>query len=299
MPSGKGYAHIRELKKSKALHTVCEEAACPNIGECWESGNATFLILGDVCTRDCRFCAVKGGRPSEADWREPVRVAEAAAAMGLRHAVVTSVTRDDLFDGGAEIFAETIRQIREHVPTATVEVLIPDFRGDPQALETVMKARPDILGHNVETVPRLYASVRPQAQYARSLGVLRAAKGLQRDAVTKSGIMVGLGETKDEIAAVMKDLRAVNCDILTLGQYLRPSLRHLPVIRYYAPEEFEELKQAGDSAGFDWVEAGPLVRSSYHAESQARSFSSRSRVRGKVIPTQIVSPGQVEDRRTS
>ena len=270
LPSGETHARLKRLMRRKTLHTVCEEAMCPNLAECWGHGTATFLILGDVCTRSCSFCAVKVGRPEPVDEEEPARVAEAVAAMNLRHAVVTSVNRDDLPDGGAAIFAETIRQIRARVPNCTVEVLIPDFKGDRQALATVMDARPDILDHNVETVPRLYPQVRPQAKYQRSLRVLRTAKELTPNALTKSGIMVGLGETWDELLAVMADLRAVDCDILTIGQYLRPTRTHLPVVRYYTPDEFEALREAGYAVGFRWVESGPLVRSSYHADAQAR-----------------------------
>jgi len=248
------------------LHTVCEEALCPNIGECWGAGTATFLILGDICTRRCGFCNVKTGRPRPLDPQEPERVARAVARMKLRHAVITSVNRDELPDGGARIFAQTIRHIRELVPGCTVEVLIPDFKGSPTALATVMAARPDILNHNVETVPRLYRRVRPQANYRRSLEVLRRARELDGDVITKSGMMVGLGEEWEEILEVMADLRAVDCNVLTIGQYLRPSARHLPVERYYTPQEFDELRAEGERLGFKHVESGPLVRSSYHAE---------------------------------
>lgn len=272
LPSGKTPARVRRLMRSKELNTICEEAHCPNIGDCWGRGTATFLILGEICTRSCRFCAVKLGRPRAVDWAEPDRVAEAAAEMGLRHAVVTSVNRDELPDGGASLFAETVRRIRSRAPGCTVELLIPDFRGDRSAVKTVMDERPDILGHNLETVPRLYPQVRPQARYQRSLDVLRLAKELDSSAVTKSGIMVGLGETREEIEGVMVDLRSVNCDIMTIGQYLRPSQSHLPVVRYCTPDEFEELKEAGYAAGFRWVESGPLVRSSYHADAQAREL---------------------------
>ena len=272
LPSGENHATLKRLMRRKALHTVCEEAMCPNLAECWGRGTATFLILGDVCTRSCGFCAIKMGRPGAVDRDEPARVAEAVVAMNLRHAVITSVNRDDLPDGGAAIFAETIRQIRARQPECTVEMLIPDLKGDRQALATVMAAQPEILNHNVETVPRLYHQVRPQAKYPRSLQVIRTARELNSEALTKSGIMVGLGETWDELLAVMADLRAVDCDILTVGQYLRPSQTHLPVVRYYTPEEFDALKEAGYAAGFRWVEAGPLVRSSYHAEAQAREL---------------------------
>lgn len=259
--------------RSKELHTICEEARCPNIGDCWGRRTATFLILGDVCTRSCRFCAVKSGEPEVTDWEEPVRVAEAVASMNLRHAVITSVSRDELPDGGAGVFAETVRQIRSCAPDCTVELLIPDFQGDRAALKLVMEERPEILAHNVETVPRLYHSVRPKARYQRSLEVLRMAKELDATVLTKSGIMVGLGETSEEARAVMSDLRAVGCDIMTMGQYLQPTASHLPVVSYYTPSEFAEFKSAGDAAGFGWVESGPLVRSSYHADAQARQVT--------------------------
>jgi lipoic acid synthetase len=269
-PWGEDYARLKHLMRGLELHTVCEEAMCPNIGECWGAGTATFLLLGDTCTRNCGFCNVKTGRPRPLDLREPERVARAVAHMKLKHAVVTSVTRDELPDGGAYIFGQTIRHIRELVPDCTVEVLIPDFKGSPAALATVMAARPDILNHNVETVPRLYPRVRPQADYRRSLKVLRRARELGGDVVTKSGIMVGLGEEWEEILEVMADLRAVDCDVLTIGQYLRPSAQHLPVERYYTPQEFDQLRAEGERLGFKHVESGPLVRSSYHAEQHVR-----------------------------
>ena len=257
--------------RSRSLHTVCEEARCPNRAECWSQGNATFLILGDVCTRDCGFCAVRTGRPQPPAPDEPERVAEAASAMGLRHVVVTSVTRDDLPDGGAGVFAETIRRVRARVPGCTVEVLVPDFQGDRDALSIVMAERPEILNHNVETVPRLYPSVRPQARYERSLRLLEDARALSPATRTKSGLMVGLGEEEAELLGVMDDLRGVGCGILTIGQYLAPSRSHLPVVHYPPPEAFDRLRSVALAKGFDWVEAGPRVRSSYHAESQARS----------------------------
>jgi lipoyl synthase len=274
LPSGESYGRIRGLMRSKSLHTVCEEAMCPNMAECWGCGTATFLILGNVCTRSCGFCAVKTGRPGEepADMGQAADVAEAVASMGLKHAVITSVTRDDLPDGGAALFAETITMIHARVPGCTVEVLIPDFKGDVDSLKLVAKARPEILGHNVETIPRLYPSVRPQANYERSLHLLQSAKDLNPDLLTKSGIMVGLGENTNELIAVFADLRRVGCDILTIGQYLRPTRSHLPVVRYYTPDEFMSLRKAGYEAGFRWVESGPLVRSSYHAEKQAREL---------------------------
>ena len=250
------------------LNTVCEEARCPNIGECWEAGTATFMILGDTCTRACGFCAVKSGRPLSLDRLEPMRVARAVQRMGLTHAVVTSVNRDDQPDGGAAIFADTIRWIRKLSPQTSVEVLIPDFVGNWDALEVVMGARPEILNHNTESVPRLYRRVRPKARYERTLELLRRAKELDPGAITKSGLMVGLGETKDELLPVFSDLADAGCEVLTLGQYLRPTKRHLPVDRYYSPQEFDELKSAALELGFRHVEAGPLVRSSYHAERQ-------------------------------
>ncbi len=269
-PTSPNYIRLKRLMRGHHLHTVCEEALCPNIGECWGRGTATFLLLGDVCTRSCGFCKIKTGRPGTVDWEEPQRVADTVAMMGLRHVVLTSVNRDDLPDGGATIFARTIEEIRKRLPECTVEVLIPDFQGDRDALRIVMDARPDILGHNVETVPRLYRRVRPQAKYERSLRVLQWAKDMVPDATTKSGIMVGLGERWEEILQVMDDLRAVDCDILTIGQYLQPSRYHLPIERYYTPAEFEQLREEGLARQFKWVESGPLVRSSYHADEQAR-----------------------------
>ncbi|MBI2942185.1 MAG: lipoyl synthase [Chloroflexi bacterium] len=262
---GPNHQDLQELVRGHSLHTVCEEAHCPNIGECWEHRTATFMILGRICTRACRFCAVATGVPTEPDEDEPVRVAEAAAKMGLRHVVVTSVARDDLPDGGAAIFAETIRQIRKCRPDASIEVLIPDFGGDRAALRVVMDARPDILNHNMETVRRLQRQVRAKARYDRSLDVLRNAKAMDSAVRTKSGLMLGVGETWDEIVDTLRDLRAIACDIVTIGQYLRPSPGHLALERYYAPEEFAELKRIGLAMGFHHVESGPLVRSSYHA----------------------------------
>ena len=271
-PTSPNYVRLKRLMRGHYLHTVCEEALCPNIGECWGRSTATFLLLGDVCTRSCGFCKIATGRPNGVDWDEPRRVAETVEMMGLRHAVLTSVNRDDLPDGGATIFAMTIEEIRRRLPHCTVEVLIPDFQGDRDALKIVMEARPDILGHNVETVPRLYRRVRPQAKYERSLNVLRWAREMVPDAITKSGMMVGLGERWEEILQVMDDLRAVDCDILTIGQYLQPSRYHLPIERYYTPEEFVRLREEGLARGFKWVESGPLVRSSYHAEEQVRQY---------------------------
>ena len=267
-PGGQNYLRLKALMRERRLHTVCEEAHCPNIGECWEAGTATFMILGDTCTRACAFCAVKSGRPLPLDTGEPLRVAQAVRRMGVRHAVVTSVNRDDEPDGGAAIFAATIRWIRRLSPGTSVEVLIPDFVGNWYALATVMAARPEILNHNTETVPRLYRRVRPKARYERSLELLRRAREMAPDGITKTGVMVGLGETRHELLMVMADLVDAGCDVLTVGQYLRPSLAHAPVERYYRPEEFEELAEEGRRLGLRHVEAGPLVRSSYHAERQ-------------------------------
>jgi lipoic acid synthetase len=266
VPLGERFAHLKNLMEGQKLHTVCEEARCPNMGECWNAGTATFMILGDICTRSCGFCAVKTGKPLVLDLEEPVRVAEAIRVMGVRHAVITSVNRDELPDGGAAVFAETIRQARLTNPGVTVEVLIPDFKGVWWALEIVLRAVPDILNHNVETVPRLYPEVRPQAKYERSLELLRRAK--DGGMVTKSGLMLGLGEEMDEVVAVLGDLRDAGCDIVTLGQYLQPTTDHLPVRRYVHPDEFRWLKGKGLAMGFRHVESGPLVRSSYHARMQ-------------------------------
>ncbi len=259
--------------RSKSLHTVCEEAHCPNMGECWGSGTATFLMLGDVCTRTCGFCDVRHGRPAPLDEEEPERVAQAVQAMQLKHAVITSVNRDDAADGGAHIFAAVIRRIRALQPGCSVEVLIPDFKGQVAALETVLAARPEILNHNVETVPRLFKQVQPQDRYAWTQAILANVKPLAPGVLVKSGLMVGLGETFDEVQAVMRDLRQWGVDILTLGQYLQPSRRHLPIDRYYPPEEFAALKRYGlETLRFRWVEAEPLVRSSYHAGDQVRAL---------------------------
>ena len=273
-PTGETYRNIKRLMRSKSLHTICEEAHCPNIGECWGHGTATFLILGDICTRSCRFCDVTTGRPEPIDWEEPERVAQAVQAMGLRHVVITSVNRDEREDGGAPIFAQCIERIRELQPGCTVEVLIPDFKGDVNALKIVMDARPDILNHNVETVKRLFRDIQPQDHYEWAISTLTNAKKLWPQAVTKSGIMVGLGETFEEVVEVMRDLREIDVDILTIGQYLQPSRQHIPIDRYYTPEEFEEFERLGLEMGFKWVESGPLVRSSYNAEAQARALSS-------------------------
>lgn len=289
-PSGPDYEDVKRLVEASRLHTVCQSANCPNIGECWRERTATFMILGDVCTRNCLFCAVGHDTPCAVDRDEPARVAKAVAELRLRHAVITSVTRDDLPDGGASIFAETIRRIHERLPGCSVEVLIPDLQGDEPSLRTVLEARPEILNHNVETVQRLYPEVRPQAIYSRSIELLRRAKeweGKSPDEPaaqqelrppdqgrsptrTKSGIMVGLGEEWDEIIATMRDLREAGCDILTIGQYLAPSQNHAPIARYYTPDEFVELKNVGLDMKFGYVESGPLVRSSYHAANHGQ-----------------------------
>lgn len=266
-PAGENYRELKRLVETLRLHTVCESAACPNVGECWNRRTATFMILGNVCTRRCGFCAVQKGAPLPADYDEPRRVAEACAALGLRFAVVTSVNRDDRKDGGAELFALTIRAIRERVSGCGVEVLVPDFQGRHASLETVLEAGPEVLNHNTETVPRLYRQVRPGARYERSLDLLAHSKRAAPLIPTKSGLMLGLGESTAEVLAVMRDLRAAQVDILTLGQYLRPSPRHLPIARYVPPEEFAELQRAGYQMGFRRVESGPLVRSSYHADA--------------------------------
>lgn len=277
LPSGQGYQRVQKLMRSQGLHTVCEEARCPNLGECWSRGTATFLLMGDTCTRSCGFCHIKTGRPPTLDEEEPVRVAESVLALSLSHCVLTSVNRDELPNGGAHIFANTIREIRKRLSGCTIEVLIPDFKGDRAALKEVMDAKPEILNHNTETIPRLYRTVRPQANYRQTLRVLSGAKALDPGAVTKSGIMVGLGETKEEILRVMQDLRDHDVDILTIGQYLRPSPLHLPIYRYVHPDEFQEFHEAGMDMGYQWVESGPLVRSSYHAEGQAQALSVNAR----------------------
>jgi lipoic acid synthetase len=289
-PAGGNYERLRLLMREQELHTVCEEARCPNIGDCWSRGTATFMILGDTCTRSCGFCAVKTGRPGTLDAGEPKRVALAIERMGLRHAVITSVNRDELPDGGASMFAETIRWTRRLSPETTIEVLIPDFKGDRAALATVLAAKPEILNHNTETVPRLYSVVRPQARYTQSLEVLAAGRELDPGTVTKSGLMVGLGETEEELIAVFRDLREANVDILTVGQYLRPTPAHLPVVRYWTPEEFEGLKSKAVALGFHHVECGPLVRSSYHAEEQAGGGSRLAprKLDESIIPLTVV-----------
>jgi lipoic acid synthetase len=272
-PSGETYENLQHLMRSKALHTVCEEAGCPNMGECWGSGTATFLMLGNVCTRTCGFCDVLHGRPETLDWNEPEHVAQAVNQMKLKHAVITSVNRDERHDGGAPIFAMVIHRIRELLPGCSVEVLIPDFKGSIEALRIVMAARPEILNHNVETVPRLFKKVQPQDRYEWSQVILTKAKQLDHEVLTKSGIMVGLGEEFNEVKETMEDLRSWGVDILTIGQYLQPSRKHLPISRYYEPDEFSELREFGIGIGFKWVESSPLVRSSYHAGEQVRALS--------------------------
>ena len=265
---GENYAAVRTLMRGQALHTVCEEAHCPNMGECWNRRTATFLIMGDICTRGCRFCAVTKGKPAAIDQDEPERLAQAVATMGLRYVVVTSVDRDDLPDGGAGIFAQTIERIRAHKPDCSVEVLVPDFQGKRESIAAVVAARPDVFNHNVETVPSLYRRARPGSLYERSLEVLRFAKELDGAMLTKTGLMVGLGETWDDVLQVMADARQHKVDILTIGQYLRPSEWHLPIERYYTPQEFADLQAEGLRMGFRHVESAPLVRSSYHADKQ-------------------------------
>jgi lipoic acid synthetase len=267
-PGGEGYNHLKGIMRDLRLNTVCEDAHCPNIGECWNRGTATFMILGDICTRGCRYCAVAKGKPAALDLQEPVRVAEAIAKMQLRHAVITSVDRDDLFDGGAFIFAETIRQVRKRTPECSVEVLIPDFKGDAAALRTVLQAQPDILNHNTETVPRLYPTIRLGGNYEITLELLQRAKQWYPDSITKTGIMLGLGETDQELETTIRDLVSVGADILTLGQYLRPTKKHAMVKKFYHPDEFRAWKVKAESMGIGHCESGPLVRSSYHAEEQ-------------------------------
>jgi lipoic acid synthetase len=273
-PGSANYLRLKQLMRELDLHSVCEEAHCPNIGECWEHGTATFMILGDVCTRNCAYCAVSHGRPPAYDIAEPARVAEAIAQMQLRHAVITSVDRDDLPDFGAYIFAETIRQIHARLPECSIEVLVPDFQGNEDSIRAVLDAEPDIYNHNTETVPRLYKKARPGGRYERLLEIFRIAKRIAPHIPTKTGIILGLGETNEEVVEVMKELREVDVDILTLGQYLRPSDGHIALDRYVTPEEFRELKTIGTSLGFKHVESGPLVRSSYHAWEQVEGYRS-------------------------
>ena len=268
MPGGPNYIELKNLLRNSELHTVCEEAQCPNIGECWESRSATFMILGDICTRRCHYCAVTTGRPTGIDVTEPDRLAQTVSRLGLKYCVITSVNRDDLADGGAFIFAMCIGKINQEVPGCKVEVLIPDFDGSLPALKTVVKARPDVLNHNIESTRRVFPRVRPRGDYPRSLELLARVKDLDPAMPTKSGIIVGMGEEWDEVVDTMKDLRSVNCDLLTIGQYLRPSKKHIAIARYYTPAEFEELRGIGESLGFKHVASGPLVRSSYHADQQ-------------------------------
>jgi lipoic acid synthetase len=271
MPAGEGYSRLLNLVNDHQLHTVCQSAKCPNMGECWAAGTATLMILGDVCTRSCGFCHIATGRPPTLDLDEPRRVGDAVARMGLKHTVITSVNRDELPDGGAAVWAETIRQIRKQASGVSVEVLIPDFCGDWNALQKVLDEKPEILNHNIETVPRLYKTVRPQAKYHRSLKLLQIAR--QQGLLTKSGMMLGLGEEAGEIEQVMDDLVAIGCEILTLGQYLQPTAQHLPVERWVHPDEFADWKVRGEAKGIRHVESGPLVRSSYHAEKQVKAHA--------------------------
>jgi len=297
LTTGDNYNEIKSMMRTKTLHTVCEEARCPNIFECWTNRTATFMILGDICTRACRFCAVNTGLPTELDLQEPERVAEAAEQMNLSHCVVTSVARDDLQDGGASIFAATIKAIRKRLPFCRVEVLIPDFMGNWEALQIVMDANPDILNHNIETVRRLSDRVRAKAKYERSLELLRRAKEMKPRIPTKSSIMLGVGETWDEIIEAMDDLRAVDCNILTLGQYLQPTPKHLPIERYVHPDEFARLKQEGLARKFRHVESGPLVRSSYHAHEQ--TDSAYEAVKQEQLVTENAEYGQPTEQKTS
>ena len=294
-PGGSEYLRLKRLMRSEGLHTVCEEAGCPNIGECWEAGTATFMILGDVCTRACKYCAVAHGLPTELDLEEPIRVADTVRAMALEHVVITSVNRDELSDGGAGIYAETISRIHDAVPGCSVEVLIPDFKGDEDALRVVMEARPAILGHNLETVERLHPDVRPGGRYWRSISFLGAAKRIDASLLTKTGLILGMGEEAGEIRQAMSDLRDAAVDILTLGQYLRPSMQHIPVARWVTPAEFADWKRVGEEHfGFKHVEAGPLVRSSYHAKEQAREVEAGAAGSiQRVLEGDIAAPAEV------
>jgi lipoyl synthase len=273
-PGGPNYIALKHMMRDLKLHTVCEEAHCPNIGECWEHKAATFMILGDICTRNCAYCAVAHGTPAPLDADEPPRLADAVAQMGLKHVVITSVDRDDLPNGGAEIFAACIAEIRRRMPETSIEVLIPDFKGNPEALRTIVEARPGILNHNLETIARLYRIARPGGRYPRALELLERAKDMNPALLTKSGLICGLGEDWDELLAALRDLRAARVDIVTIGQYLRPSDQHLPIARWYTPDEFAELKRYGMTLGFRHVESGPLVRSSYHAWEQVEAATS-------------------------
>ena len=271
MPSGSKYENLKKLMGDQMLHTVCEEARCPNIGDCWERETATYMILGDTCTRACAYCAVKTGSPTGLDLEEPIRLAKTVQTLGLKYAVITSVNRDDLPDGGAFIFGQCIRQIKKLSPSCKVEVLTPDFEGNWDSLKTVLDSEPDTFNHNIETVRRIFPKVRAKGNYELSIELLHKAKEIQANLITKSGIMVGLGETKEEIIRTMKDLRAVDCNLLTIGQYLRPSTKHTPILKWYTPKEFKELEEIGLSLGFSHVASGPLVRSSYHADEQHSS----------------------------
>ena len=278
MPGGPRYIELKQLMKRQQLHTVCEEAHCPNIGECWERGTATFMILGEICTRRCHYCAVITGRPVGLDLEEPERLSETVKEMGLRYCVITSVNRDDLPDGGSSIFSSCISKIHEKVPGCRIEVLIPDFAGSNISLKKVIDAKPDVLNHNIESTRSIFHRVRPKGNYDLSLELLAESKRIDPDQVTKSGIIVGMGETNDQLIATMEDLRQVDCDLLTIGQYLRPSLKHIPIDRFYTPAEFEELRLVGENMGFSNVASGPLVRSSYHADEQhdsVRSFGDK------------------------
>ena len=273
MPGGPRYIELKQLMRDSRLHTVCEEARCPNIGECWERSAATFMILGDICTRACAYCAVTTGRPGAVDWGEPLRLAQTVQRMELQYCVITAVNRDDLDDGGAGVFAACIRQVRAAVPGCRVEVLIPDFQGNWDALAVVIDAAPQVLNHNIESVERVFRRVRPKGDYRQSLELLRQVKRIDARMPTKSGIIVGMGETRDELLQTMQDLRAVDCDLLTVGQYLRPSIKHIAIDRFYTPAEFDEIRQAGEAMGFKHIAAGPLVRSSYHADEQHAAAS--------------------------
>lgn len=268
MPGGPNYSNLKKLMRQEGLHTVCEEARCPNIGECWERETATFMILGDTCTRACTYCAVKTGKPTGLDLEEPLRLAQTVEKLQLKYAVITSVNRDDLADGGAFIFSQCITQIKKRTPRCKVEVLTPDFQGDIKALKSVIDSGPDTFNHNIETVRRVFPRIRAKGDYDLSLDVLANAKLINPECVTKSGMMVGLGETFEEIIDTMKDLRRVNCDLMTIGQYLRPTVKHSPISKWYTPQEFEELKDEGENLGFKHIASGPLVRSSYHADEQ-------------------------------
>jgi len=295
-PGGPHYLRLKQLMREMNLHTVCEEARCPNVGECWEHGTATFMILGDVCTRNCAYCAVAHGRPPKYDIEEPARVAEAIGEMQLQHAVITSVDRDDLPDFGAYIFAETIRQIKQRLPDCSVEVLVPDFQGNEDSIRTVLEAGPDIYNHNTETVPRLYKRCRPGGRYERVMQIFRTAKRLAPHVPTKTGIILGMGETLEEVEIVMRDLRAVDVDILTLGQYLRPSESHIPIDRYVTPEEFRQLREIGMAMGFKHVESGPLVRSSYHAWEQVVASREGGSGKGEAGGRDVGEEGQLSAR---